>query len=62
MGNIFASYVTKGELKATTMKSGIEYMTFLADWYTANSEKGIGFFQIGDAWKIIFVMTVAWVT
>src|ERR1041385_8066212 len=26
MGNIFASYVIKGELKATTMKSGIEYM------------------------------------
>jgi len=47
MGNIFASYVLKGELQARTMKSGIEYMTFLADWYTDNSEKGIGFFQIG---------------
>ena len=47
MGNIFASYVPKGELKASTMKSGIEYMTFLADWYTNNSENGIGFFQIG---------------
>jgi len=47
MGNIFASYVIKGELKATTMKSGIEYMTFLADWYTKNSSKGVGFFQIG---------------
>ncbi len=47
MGNIFASYVLKGELKASTVKSGIEYMTFLADWYTANSQKGIGFFQIG---------------
>lgn len=47
MGNIFASYVMKKELKATTMKSGIEYMTFLADWYTTNSENGIGFFQIG---------------
>jgi deoxyhypusine synthase len=47
LGNIFASYVLKGELKASTMKSGIEYMTFLADWYTANSSKGIGFFQIG---------------
>jgi deoxyhypusine synthase len=47
MGNIFASYVLKGELKASTMKSGIEYMTFLADWYTENSENGIGFFQIG---------------
>ena len=48
MGNIFASYVIKGELKATTMKSGIEYMTYLADFYTKNSDgKGIGFFQIG---------------
>lgn len=47
MGNIFASYVLKGELKASTMKSGIEYMTFLADWYTENSDEGIGFFQIG---------------
>jgi len=47
MGNIFASYVIKGELKASTMKSGIEYMAFLADWYTKNSENGIGFFQIG---------------
>lgn len=48
MGNIFASYCLKGELKASTMKSGIEYMTFLADWYTENSgTEGIGFFQIG---------------
>lgn len=47
MGNIFASYVLKGELKASTVRSGIEYMTYLADWYTANSDKGIGFFQIG---------------
>ncbi len=47
MGNIFASYVLKGELKASTVKSGIEYMAYLADWYTENSGKGIGFFQIG---------------
>lgn len=48
MGNIFASYCLKGKLKASTMKSGIEYMTFLADWYTNNAgEEGIGFFQIG---------------
>ncbi len=47
MGNIFASYVLKGKLKASTMKSGIEYMTFLANWYTNNSDNGIGFFQIG---------------
>jgi len=48
MGNIFASYVIKGEIKAVTMKSGIEYMAWLADWYVKNSGgKGIGFFQIG---------------
>ncbi len=47
MGNIFASYVIKGELKASTMKSGIEYMAYLADYYTKNSANGIGFFQIG---------------
>ena len=47
MGNIFTSYVMKGELKANTMKSGIEYMAELADWYTNNSDNGIGFFQIG---------------
>ncbi len=48
MGNIFASYCIKQELKASTMKSGIEYMMWLADWYIKNSEgKGVGFFQIG---------------
>lgn len=48
LGNIFASYVIKGELKASTMKSGIEYMVWLADWYKKNSGgKGVGFFQIG---------------
>ena len=48
LGNIFASYCLKGELKPSTMKSGIEYMTFLADWYTNNAgDVGIGFFQIG---------------
>ena len=48
MGNIFASYCIKGELKASTMKSGIEYMMWLADWYPKNSGgKGFGFFQIG---------------
>ncbi len=48
MGNIFASYCIKGDLKATTMKSGIEYMVWLSDWYRKNSSgKGVGFFQIG---------------
>jgi deoxyhypusine synthase len=48
MGNIFASYCIKKELQPSTMKSGIEYMMWLADWYQQNSAgRGIGFFQIG---------------
>ncbi len=48
MGNIFSSYCIKGAFKPTTMKSGIEYMMWLADWYPKNcAGKGIGFFQIG---------------
>lgn len=48
MGNIFASYCIKEELKPSTVKSGIEYMMSLAKWYPENSEDpGIGFFQIG---------------
>ncbi len=48
MGNIFASYCIKKELEPNIMKSGIEYMMWLADWYTKNSTgKGVGFFQIG---------------
>jgi deoxyhypusine synthase len=48
MGNIFASYCIKGELNPRTMRSGIEYMTWLAKWYIENSGgQGVGFFQIG---------------
>ncbi|TWP24389.1 deoxyhypusine synthase [Apibacter muscae] len=48
MGNIFTSYVIKEEVKASTMKSGIEYMAYLTEWYRNNSQgKGVGFFQIG---------------
>ena len=48
MGNIFASYCLKGELDPSTMKSGIEYMMWLADYYTESAgDDGIGFFQIG---------------
>ncbi|RMG56860.1 MAG: deoxyhypusine synthase [Bacteroidetes bacterium] len=48
MGNIFASYCIKGELQPSVVKSGIEYMMWLADWYIRNSEgQGVGFFQIG---------------
>jgi deoxyhypusine synthase len=48
MGNIFSSYIIKNEMKASTMKSGIEYMVYLSEWYRNNSSgKGVGFFQIG---------------
>ncbi|MAE58561.1 MAG: deoxyhypusine synthase, partial [Halobacteriovorax sp.] len=48
IGNIFASYCLTSELSASTMKSGIEYMVWLAKWYKENAtDKGIGFFQIG---------------
>lgn len=49
MGNIFASYCLTGELKTSTMKSGIDYMVWLANWYKENTKNGlgIGFFQIG---------------
>lgn len=48
MGNIFASYCIKGELLPSTMKTGIEYMMWLAEFYaTESGNDGIGFFQIG---------------
>lgn len=48
MGNIFTSYCIKGELNYSTVKSGLEYMGFLTEWYRANSgDAGVGFFQIG---------------
>ena len=48
LGNIFASYCIKGELNPNTMKSGIEYMMYLSDYYMENTkENSIGFFQIG---------------
>lgn len=47
-GNIFTSNVIKGKLKVSTVKSGIEYMIYLTEWYRENSGgKGVGFFQIG---------------
>ena len=48
MGNIFAAHVISGEIKASTIKNGIETMIFLTDWYRENSGgAGVGFFQIG---------------
>lgn len=46
-GNIFASYCLKGVLKNPhTVRSGIEYMLELAEWYRGQSQPS-GFFQIG---------------
>ncbi|MCY4779309.1 deoxyhypusine synthase family protein [Sphingobacterium sp. UT-1RO-CII-1] len=60
MGNIFASYVIKGQLQASTMKSGIEYMVWLAEYYEKNAVgTGIGFFQIGGGIAGDFAMCVA---
>ena len=46
-GNFFASHCIEERTKPSIVKSGIEYMTFLADWYMNNSNNGVGFFQIG---------------
>jgi deoxyhypusine synthase len=49
LGNMYAGHVLKGNVKNVhTVRSGIEYMTFLADWYRRESARtSIGFFQIG---------------
>jgi len=49
LGNIFASHCIKGDIKNVhTVRSGIEYMIQLADWYTQTAkDTSIGFFQIG---------------
>lgn len=49
LGNMYASFCMRGEVKNVhTVKTGIEYMTSLADWYMKTAEtSSIGFFQIG---------------
>jgi deoxyhypusine synthase len=49
MGNMYASHVITGEVKHVhTVRTGIEYMITLADWYTRTAAAhSIGFFQIG---------------
>lgn len=49
MGNMYAGHVIGGDVRNVhTVRTGIEYMTELADWYTRTSEAhSIGFFQIG---------------
>ena len=49
LGNMYAGHVISGDIKNVhTVRTGIEYMMFLSDWYTQTSSKqSIGFFQIG---------------
>ena len=49
LGNIFAGYCKAGEVSPQVMKTGVEYMTELYDWYRelSKSGPGLGFFQIG---------------
>ncbi len=48
LGNMYAGHVIAGDIKNVhTVRSGIEYMTQWAEWYTQTSKtKSIGFFQI----------------
>jgi deoxyhypusine synthase len=49
LGNMYAGHCISGDVtKVHTVRTGIEYMMELAEWYTNNSTDGtIGFFQIG---------------
>jgi deoxyhypusine synthase len=49
LGNMYAAHCMTGEVKKVhTVRTGIEYMMRLADWYTETSaQQSIGFFQIG---------------
>jgi deoxyhypusine synthase len=47
-GNMFAAACIEGLAQPSTVKSGIEAMMNLADWYTGHTEHSpVGFFQIG---------------
>jgi len=49
LGNMYAAHCITGEIKNVhTVRTGIEYMMELADWYTTTAaQTDIGFFQIG---------------
>lgn len=49
LGNIYASHCISGDIaNVGTVRTGIEYMMILADWYVRESvDSSIGFFQIG---------------
>lgn len=48
-GNIYASHVMRGDVKNVhTVRTGIEYMIRLSQWYTeTTAQNSLGFFQIG---------------
>ncbi|HOU40404.1 MAG TPA: deoxyhypusine synthase family protein [Promineifilum sp.] len=49
MGNMYAAHVMSGDIdNVHTVRTGIEYMAYLANWYAAVAPtRSIGFFQIG---------------
>ena len=49
LGNIFAAHCIAGDIRHVhTVRTGIEYMMMLAEWYTKTAPKtSVGFFQIG---------------
>jgi deoxyhypusine synthase len=49
LGNMYAGHCISGDVKNVhTVRTGIEYMISLAEWYTKTAEKSsIGFFQVG---------------
>ena len=48
LGNMFAASCIRNDVKASTMRSGVEYMIELSAWYQATAAtSSIGFFQIG---------------
>lgn len=49
LGNMYTGHCISGDVKNVhTVKTGIEYMTSLAEWYSETAPKtSIGFFQVG---------------
>jgi deoxyhypusine synthase len=60
MGNIYAGHCIRGDIRNVhTVRTGIEYMMELIDWYRSNAlHKSIGMFQIGGGIAGDFAITV----
>lgn len=59
LGNVFAAQVWRGEVPTAVVKTGVEYMTRLIDWYKESSSRSsIGFFQIGGGISGDFALCV----